>query len=630
MQERITYTIFAIFVLTLTALCTDTYAQPSSEQIASAIENPVHIPDANLRTAVRQALRLAPEEVLDRAAMKQLTWLDADERDISDLTGLESATQLEYLNVYRNPINNLSPIASLVFLESIHAGACDIADVTPLGNLTRLEWLNLRHNRISDVSPLAKLPRLKFLVLNNNNISDVTPLTNLTSLERLHITWNPVTDYTSLFGMGLSELLYDEICDLPPFPLSPRLRARAYPAIFYAWGMPTAHNLVWGGPRFMKLHFKDMDTGSHLVGIMHDATALHEQYSNLNPNVILLAEVRMYTYPLDWFPDDWPHWLRDEHGNRFIGGGRARVNYAHPEVQQHIIQRALAVSRCGLFDGIVFDHWHDDKYTDARLNILRDIRRQVSPDFIIIANTNDRISPLTAPYINGGFMETGVPGGIYIHALDDGVDTSVAIANSLLHVTNVLKWNEEHMREPRLNCFEARYFLHEPPDSPLNLRWMRAMTTLSLTHSDGYMLFSRPGKHDHLWYEFWDADLGRPVEEKGQLYDEDIPGLYVREFTNGWAVYNHSGEGQVITLLEEVQGVASGLVNTEHELPNLDGEMYLRIKPANPADVNGDGVVNILDLVVVAQAFGKDDLQGDVNGDGVVNVFDLVFVANQF
>ena len=76
-----------------------------------------------------------------------------------------------------------------------------------------------------------------------------------------------------------------------------------------------------------------------------------------------------------------------------------------------------------------------------------------------------------------------------------------------------------------------------------------------------------------------------------------------------------------------MQGVASGLVNTEHELPNLDGEMYLRMKPKNPADVNGDGVVTILDLILVAQAFGKDGLQGDVNEDGVVNVFDLVQVA---
>ena len=55
--------------------------------------------------------------------------------------------------------------------------------------------------------------------------------------------------------------------------------------------------------------------------------------------------------------------------------------------------------------------------------------------------------------------------------------------------------------------------------------------------------------------------------------------------------------------------------------------MYLRMEPANPADVNGDGVVNILDLVVVAQELGTGNPEADVNGDGVVNVFDLVFVA---
>ena len=54
------------------------------------------------------------------------------------------------------------------------------------------------------------------------------------------------------------------------------------------------------------------------------------------------------------------------------------------------------------------------------------------------------------------------------------------------------------------------------------------------------------------------------------------------------------------------------------------------MQPKNPADVNGDGVVNILDLTLVAQGFGTDSLKADVNGDGVVNVFDLVFVANEF
>ena len=45
-------------------------------------------------------------------------------------------------------------------------------------------------------------------------------------------------------------------------------------------------------------------------------------------------------------------------------------------------------------------------------------------------------------------------------------------------------------------------------------------------------------------------------------------------------------------------------------------------------DLNSDGEVNILDLVIVANAFGESDSEADVNGDGVVNILDLVQVAN--
>ena len=242
-----------------------------------------------------------------------------------------------------------------------------------------------------------------------------------------------------------------------------------------------------------------------------------------------------------------------------------------------------------------------------------------------MVNANRDPLPITGKYLNGSFMETVLPGGVPENRLEE------ALSNEVEHS---LLWLEENLQEPRINALEGTSFFEGPlaqaADSPTNLRWMRAFTTLGLTHSDGYVLFESDPGHGHYWYDFWDADLGRPVGPKTQLYDEDIPGLYIREFTNGWAVYNHSGAPQIITLPEEVQGVASELVNTEHTLPNLDGEMYLRVKPTNPADVNGDGVVNILDLVVVAQGMGTDTPDADVNGDGVVNVFDLVFVANQF
>lgn len=50
-------------------------------------------------------------------------------------------------------------------------------------------------------------------------------------------------------------------------------------------------------------------------------------------------------------------------------------------------------------------------------------------------------------------------------------------------------------------------------------------------------------------------------------------------------------------------------------------------------DLNGDGQVNILDLVIVGQDMDSETvnyLQSDVNADGIVNVLDLVLIANMF
>ncbi len=60
---------------------------------------------------------------------------------------------------------------------------------------------------------------------------------------------------------------------------------------------------------------------------------------------------------------------------------------------------------------------------------------------------------------------------------------------------------------------------------------------------------------------------------------------------------------------DTVLAAASGLVNTVHALPNLDGEIYLkahdpsteRIAKAieNPANVNDDGTIDTRDLVLI-------------------------------
>ena len=58
-----------------------------------------------------------------------------------------------------------------------------------------------------------------------------------------------------------------------------------------------------------------------------------------------------------------------------------------------------------------------------------------------------------------------------------------------------------------------------------------------------------------------------------------------------------------------------------------DGRDEDGLASADIHDVNGDGVVNILDLVIVANGIGKTE--PDINGDGIVNILDLVVIAGE-
>ena len=122
--------------------------------------------------------------------------------DISDLSLVSGLINLKHISTsWGSSISDLSPLAGLTKLEIIDINRANISDLTPLAGLTNLKELHFQGNDISDISPLARLTGLIRLTLRNNNIIDISPLAGLTNLKWVIIPENEISDISSLDGI---------------------------------------------------------------------------------------------------------------------------------------------------------------------------------------------------------------------------------------------------------------------------------------------------------------------------------------------------------------------------------------------------------------------------------------------
>ena len=393
-----------------------------------------------------------------------------------------------------------------------------------------------------------------------------------------------------------------------------RVENRTYPSVFGMWdhqllNYPRPDNIwEWSYHKEM-LSYHDLfvvgsfrsaqwrvtpDGPQLLVAEVEHIQNERSEVQKLNPNHLLLAAIYYYGASPEVYPEDWPYWLRDENGDRIqdVGWGELLIDWTHPNAQDHFVQQAVAIAKCGIYDGIFLDWWNENStnphlnYTydewETRISMLRRMREAAGGDFLIIVNTNRSKARRSARYINGAFIGS-------LWDSEDGYLTHAGLQER----ESTLLWSEKNLCEPQINALEVFAVPTEPLDSPLNKQMMRVTTALTLTHSDGYVLFSvgrteaqlegharleNVDHHSKYYYRFYDAPLGRPIggdETKGQLYD-DREGVFIREFTNGWAVYNRSGKAQKIQLPMQATGVKSGVTGMNHTLSDLDGEIYLK------------------------------------------------------
>ncbi len=243
--------------VTITAFNDRSEFQSSSLSVVLAIE----FPDAGLEAAVRDAIGKSSGDIFT-ADVADLNVLEANDREIVDLDGIDRLPALDsldvagnqvsdlsllveipltYLRLFRNPIVDFSPLAEMTSLKRLdlideNENLTDISfvsnrtnlevlvaigsfsDLSPVANLTNMRELLVR-GQISDISAVANLTALTFLALGGNQISDISAVANLTALTLMNLGSNQISDISAVANLTALVVLSlddNQISDLTP------------------------------------------------------------------------------------------------------------------------------------------------------------------------------------------------------------------------------------------------------------------------------------------------------------------------------------------------------------------------------------------------------------------------------
>ena len=539
-----------------------------------------NIVDPNLRAAITQTLGKTSGTPITLLEMGSLKILRANDRDISDLTGLETANRLQELHLNRNTITDLSPLSGLTKLyrlELNHNGI--LSDLSPLSSLPKLMWLFLEDNAISDLSPLTELLTLRDLRLGGGNIiEDLSPVAGLHNLAGISIGNNLITDLTPL--KDLKKLAWINMSGNPPADLTPLSGLMSLRSI-HSWGTPILDLTplkdlpklrvldICGGEISDISALAEMTTLTEIYLVANDITDISSLASLINLTRLNLSENDIADV------------------SALAGLQRLKwLNFTHNTVSD-------VSSIEGLFDGTVIV-WH------------------TNPAF-----------PRGGTKIVGPWLWVLVPGD----RITDGDALSVA--------------SDGRGTEQKVATVGA-----SEGKRVGNNVWTADSITPSGGNNIGEMLKRQSVGNNGIVYG--SATIESSVEQQTRMFVGHRDGI--RLYLNGEMIYQkNSGHWQEgyhvyipVTLEAGTNVLLAGLDNRPHHAHQFHasfgfgvGTEYTVNKPISrdkiPAyDVNEDGHITILDLILVGQDYGKSppvNARADVNGDGRVNISDIVLVA---
>ena len=578
-------------------------------------------PVRNLTNLVR--LRCTDNLISDMspvAGLTNLTWLDMHDMIVSDLSPLARLANLEVLTFDHNEVSDISPLAGLINLKRIRTWGNRFSDLSPLARLTKLEWLNICGAELADLSPLAGLTGLKELYLRSNDISDISAIARLTGLERLSFEANHVSDISLV--SGLTNLKWLNIHDNRISDVSPLARLT---------------NLTW-----LALHNNQIADLSPLDGF--------------RKNLKLLTIFNNPVFPIGGPKIEGP-WLWV-----FLPSTRRNLDMDLLAEASGGGVTELKIATQGATEGkaVGSEVWESDKLPPTGRDNLDDMVGHNLADGVIYGtvflyspreqNTNMFLGSdqEVKVWLNGEVIyqrERIERGGDYT----DFFPATLRRGKNVLFVA-VGTRDGDHSNaffgfEPDTEYSEAtgvgylfsESSIHSGDTFTLDIR---AENVIDLAGWQFDIAFD-PVRLEALGLSeggFLKTDGGATFFQSGRIDNAagKITGLIAGRISEGGV----SGSGSVL----QVRFKAKTEGETNLTLQNfLFGSAAKEAIPAGPleiqitveeqlltGDVNRDGVVNILDLISVAQQLGKrlsSDSPEDINGDGIVNIFDLTLVA---
>ena len=197
-------------------------AETVPETSAAVLEEDpiIDMPDENLKKLIiNDGFDKNGDGELSVSELEDLHRIDGNEKSIADLTGLEYAPNLTTLYLsFNSQLSDMSPLESASNLSELYVWGCNISDIKSLSGLINLRTLSIGGNHLSDISALKDLTNLEYLSINCNEITDVSPLGSLTKLRSIDAADNQITRIPDLSGLTNLELYYTDYPSMEKHP----------------------------------------------------------------------------------------------------------------------------------------------------------------------------------------------------------------------------------------------------------------------------------------------------------------------------------------------------------------------------------------------------------------------------